>query len=1233
MKTIFKLLMFLIICCYFPINTFSQTATINYIDASGYPNIRAYYTYKDAAGKQIRPPDYSWRAQDVIINEAGKIRTHNPGSPFCADPNQKSFSAILVFDLSKSMQSGMNGEQNPPPGQAKWEVAFNGMKSFIAKFDPAYTECAIIEFGQLANIRIWFTTRKDSLLQIVSQEPFHQLNTNYNSAFLRNIKTDKDGNPYPDSTNSALYIAKFAKYKPVIIFLTDGSHLPSGADPGPFLVTNAFNKAKENGVYVFVVKIGSETLNSTSESNLSTMASVEGSILDNYARNVTDPATLIDFYDRVLSICGQVGYPAPCYAEWTSECDPNGTRTIDLNFPNHSNLTASSSFIVPDNIKPYLDISPKTINFRNVLPGDTAEVTVRIIARNNFVKFKKPNGYVSSNSRYTISDWGGLGPDSILDKDTIRFIKVRYIPTDSFCTSASINFDDILASSACDGTIQITGMLDQFVEEVNMGDAIVGSDKQRRVVNVFCNRSCKDVVITEFSIKTGDAGLFKRLGEIQLPRTVPPGDCVSDTFEFSPNVQGPKSSKINVVLDTGAGTQTLTSNITGNAIGQAGITSYNPVILPNIYCVGSTLDTLIYVKNTGPITLHIIPDSSGLEGINSDEFEYVPNPLPDSIKANDSIPVTIRFKPKNSGSKQCQLHIKSNAAGNNDYYIQINAIADSINYEPEKTIDLGIVCLGTPKNTTIHLANVGTKTLHISPNSVPSEFTFTEPWWDVPDSTTTPVSVTFTPTKDGPINFDVIFKEDLCDILKTVHFTGTVHDPKVTNTNIVVNSTVNTPKVIKVTIKNASTSVPLYVDTIVFDDGQFVYNSSVPSLPRNINPGDSIEVTFTYTPDTNEVVNTFLRMKGMPCKDVLIPLRGNPSQATVDIVIDEDHTALIGDVIHIPVFLRNANYFAESGTTSIDFDVTFDKSLLLPAPPPNVQRPQDSAGVNRTFHLLGVPVQDTNADQQILVLDLFVGDGNVTSTPLTISKTKSNKTNVVFYEDHGLFTVKEATDTLYTKNYEVFPGEVFDFEIWQANPKNLSSRVHQFIKTEVRCNASVLIGLDYDSTWWNNGDRFIRLKDIPIDTNKGQKMLKSFRFKAMLGNTDTSYIILQNSRAFGGKIVFDTVVSKLTLKGICVDPNGTKRLFEVTNPATLQSVSPNPANGITEVKFFLSEDGVTKIWLSNVLGDKIYDLANDYMKSGEATLSFDANDLPDGVYFVIMQTPTQIFKKRFNIIK
>ena len=895
-------------------------------------------------------------------------------------------------------------------------------------------------------------------------------------------------------------------------------------------------------------------------------------------------------------------------------------------------MTASSSFTVNNNLKPILIFAPNRIDFKNIAPPTYRDFSVKVTAKNNYVDFIKP-GFISTDPRYTVIDWGGTGPIFTLDKEASRTFTIRYTPTDSLCSSATIQFSVPGASSSCSGNLPVTGQFDQFVRNVNMGDATVNTDLDVSVSEVFCNRSCTSVTVTGLNIATGDASSFSTPG-ITLPKQLDPGQCITILFRFSPKSQGGKSSKINLVIRTVTGNTTLISNITGNGIGLPGITSPNPVVFENTDCKTTFRDTIIQLKNTGPIPLNITPGSSGLTGPNANEFTYSPDPLPAIIPALDSVEITIRFQPRlNDGTlKVCSLHVLSDADGNEDYYIRIEGFADSVNYVPNSyTVDLGTVCLGTTKDTVVNLDNVGTKALHIIPSVIPSSFTLNSTFWDLNGGANANVDVSFTPYKDGPIDTVLIFTEDLCNTLKTVRFIGTVHDPKVDITSVTVTSNVGVPKDTTIRITNTSTSVGLSVTLpVTFQDTQFTYVGSNPGLPYTIPPGGFLDITIRYTPTAAVVLNTNLVLTGMPCHDVLIPLVGNPSLAMTEIWIDE-YTGWIGQTKDFDIVLRNSNKFAESLTDSIDVDIRFDASLLKQNTPDWNEFRNGNDMVVQLRHIL---VQRDNAQQKIYTLKLLVTDGNVTSTPLTISGARSDKDNVAFNYDHGLFSLIGASATLQTKDYEIYPGQEFDLGIWQSDAQGLSP-FHESITTTLRCNATVLesAGPYPDSTDINTGERFVTLRDIPINNTTNEVLLKTFKFRAMLGNTDTTYLILENSHSVKGMIKFDTVVCKLTLKGICIDADGTKRLFEPRPGAILQAVNPNPTNGVTEINFTLSEPGITNIWISNVLGDKILTVANDDMKPGSKSLYFDANDLSDGVYFVIMQTPTQLFRKRFIIIK
>ncbi|MBI5325831.1 MAG: VWA domain-containing protein [Ignavibacteriae bacterium] len=359
----------------------------------------------------------------------------------------KKVSAIFVLDISRSMMSGMTGEPNPAPGQSKWEVVSEAITHFIASIEPDSAECAIIEFGQQSQKKASFTNNKDSLIQMASIEPAFQLTTNYNSAFLRN-RVEFNGNVIDDSTNSSLYLAKFAKYKPVIIFMTDGKHNPSNylGEDIPFLVGAASNLAKARNAYVFVINIGTEYLDAPSLNNLTTMAEVEGKLSDNLYLNVTSKEELLGLYDKVKEICGKFSYQPPCEVAWESECSGGGN--LILNFPSHGNLAATTTFEIPEYDKPVLEMKPVMVSLQiaDINPKDTI---VQLIARNKSIDIPA-NAYISTDPRYSIVDWGAKGnPPITIEKDSSIMITVRYTPTDLTYTIAEL----VIEGNQCSGEL------------------------------------------------------------------------------------------------------------------------------------------------------------------------------------------------------------------------------------------------------------------------------------------------------------------------------------------------------------------------------------------------------------------------------------------------------------------------------------------------------------------------------------------------------------------------------------------------------------------------------------------------------------------------------------------------------------------------------------------------------------------------------------------------------------
>jgi len=78
---------------------------------------------------------------------------------------------------------------------------------------------------------------------------------------------------------------------------------------------------------------------------------------------------------------------------------------------------------------------------------------------------------------------------------------------------------------------------------------------------------------------------------------------------------------------------------------------------------------------------------------------------------------------------------------------------------------------------------------------------------------------------------------------------------------------------------------------------------------------------------------------------------------------------------------------------------------------------------------------------------------------------------------------------------------------------------------------------------------------------------------------------------------------------------------------------PNPFNPSTEIKFYLPYDSYVSLSIYNSLGEKISQLINNELKSGEYRISFSENDLSSGVYFYMLRAESNNSKNLFSDTK
>ncbi len=87
------------------------------------------------------------------------------------------------------------------------------------------------------------------------------------------------------------------------------------------------------------------------------------------------------------------------------------------------------------------------------------------------------------------------------------------------------------------------------------------------------------------------------------------------------------------------------------------------------------------------------------------------------------------------------------------------------------------------------------------------------------------------------------------------------------------------------------------------------------------------------------------------------------------------------------------------------------------------------------------------------------------------------------------------------------------------------------------------------------------------------------------------------------------------------------------NKFTLHQNFPNPFNPETNITFDIDENSAIKISVYSISGHFIKVLLDDYMNIGSYSINFESNDLPSGVFFYKLETPSTTIVKKMVLIK
>lgn len=1200
MKSIIKLTAFCLLLQGLFTYAYSQKVELKYIDATKYPIISADFKVTEANGSDPRNVDKS----SYQISDGGKIRQLTDIS---CPGNISAFSLILLMDRSYSMLT-----------DNRLTEAKKAAANMIKNLPEGRSECAILAFsaGNPSSKLVHpFSTNKKTL-----QDSLNKLTpiggTDYNAAFL----IDRWGNP------GALTLAKKARYKPIIVFLTDGAHdiQQSGQFRRANVIDSALNFANAT---IYCVTYGDEA----DEASINDLTNVSSSTGGEFFRNIT-PQDIDRIFQDILRRADALQYPPPCTISWLTDCDGGNVELSVL--PPLGSYSTTATYSIPDSVKPFWEVLgiPRKIQFLNIMPGQTPpykDTTITIKAKNNYANISE---FISDPRWQIIAPTLPLA-NNVPEDGTIQ-VTLRYTPDDSLCHKSI----GIFEGSACSQKD-----IELIAENVilyagNVGSEEKGKTKKVKLPGILCNNTCNPITITGKSISGQNAADFGFASGADIGRIINSGECIEIEFSFAPSDVGLRQAIAELIVkgtEFPQGTR-IQNEIIGIGIGNPKIGVPLSLTLLNADCKTSSRDTIIVISNTGGSDLSI----QSLEITQtSNAFSFTSgNPAPFVIPSGDKYNLTITFTPQLKGLNTAQLIVRSDAENGNEKTIDLSGSLDSIDYSASVAeIDFGVICPDSLASRTFKLNNSGNVRVKI--NSVTSTpFSSAVSIFDINPGESPDFVVSINSPTEGDFTGTIEFTDDYCNYKKTVILRVKVESPKisVTPSPLVISSTMNVPKQDKLTITNTS-GRDISIKDLIPQNAQFkIVNTSA----NIILAGQSIDVTVEYTPNSIDPINTTIELYGSPCDftDIAsIKLIGNPDKSLATISIDKGYQGIIGDVIPIQLRLKNKLQFAQSGAKTISTVIRFNPAVLSgESPYPAANVPDNALGV---WTLNNIPTNSSNNDEVIATLNFKVLNSTVSCSDLEIdlNQTSADTKNVNFLAENGEFcNLISSADISIDENLKAQPGEVFDLNIYINNDVNLSKKVHQSISFDLKFNASIFE--PFGATPKGNFDLATKIRAIPVtnlaipENISGKTKLTTLTFRAMLGNAAQTSIELANPKSANGIIEFNSTSGNFSLNGLCED-GGKTRLFDPWQTPGILKITPNPADEYAEIVIGMNEKGMTQLILLDLFGNKIKTLWSMDSEPGERAIKIDTSELPSNTYMLILQTPTKAYSGRMTVIK
>jgi len=736
---------------------------------------------------------------------------------------------------------------------------------------------------------------------------------------------------------------------------------------------------------------------------------------------------------------------------------------------------------------------------------------------------------------------------------------------------------------------------------INFNDILLGDTSQTQEI-IIENVSNEEVYLEDIKLNLNDDFIFENLNfepilpfEIRIFKV----KYIPKKIGYSNSLNYIKFLDIPLIYNI---------NLQGNGLAPS-IRYSNSIEVPKLLCKEDSSIYNLYIYNFGNYKLII--DSIK---IFNDNFFINKIDYPIEIEPFDSIKVILNFKTDSIGFHQTNIKIFTNLTDNfqKEHKIIVLSKKEKLNYQFDKNLINFVVDINEEKSKEIKIINNSTVPLILNLDNNLSNYQVLNeiPLILLPNEEKK-LLIKFLGKSESGVYRDSIIFSDNCKNINVINLNAYVkiqdaklQVPEFINFGEIYCTYYSIPKVIK--IKNIG-SEPLIIDAISIEEKDYE-NFEITRLPTN------------YFLEPNQDDSILIRINSNKLGDLKSYLRiySNSNNR----INNYNEIELNGYVAYKSINIEQKEILLDNLYLNKIYNFKF--TIVNKG---NIALYWDKDNFNLKYFKIDSITPSITAKNEISTFYLtFLGSNKITQINELLKFSNLCDTN---FSINLIANVnKKAQIGIKAGTINAAPGDTVYLPIYLYQIDNQPIPEISSLKTEIKFNATLLIPIGLSSTIDENLIRSMEI-EIPI-VNTIDNLIKEIPFRAFLGNSDSTMIVLSNTVAQNDtSLAFEETSGVFYLDSVCY--NGGPRLIGSSGILKLFQNEPNPFSDITKIKFSIIEDGEYILQVYDIIGNLCFNLELKNLKKGEYEIPINLKNLSQGNYFYLLKTPSNVLIRKMTI--